>query len=996
MSNVTIIPPWARRKHSALNLFGVALLAAAIGLAGAGVLRGSPAQAATTATVQVGQANLGTTVADEYNAASVTISLGDTVSFTLSAGNHNVISAVVPAGASAFGSAGTATDPFAKMTSGVPYPFTPTVAGTYTYYCGLHAYASDAGLANVDANIAGTGPNGKAMVGKIVVTGSAPTATPTAPAATATPTATPPAGATPTPTSAPPTATPTTPTGAQVDVQALDNSFSPADITVAPGTTVRWVNNSTKPHTVTSITPAPGWDSGNVAKNTTYSHTFSTAGVYSYYCDYHLPGMIGSVTVTGGTSTPTTTATTTATATATTTATATPTPPPPAAPGSVNIIDNDYSPKDLAVAVGASVRFVNVGARKHTVTATDLSFDSGLMVTGDVYSRTFGTAGTYPYYCDLHPGMIGTVTVGTGGGSAGTTPTPTPTPATPPPPAAPGAVNIIDYDYSPKDLSVAPGASVRFVNVGVKKHTVTANDFSFDSGLMATGDVYSRTFSLVGTYPYFCDLHPDMVGSITVTDSAGAATSWPALPGVPSSLLYNEVYNLKTGTYSVEIVASLADIRSGNSALWSVILQGVRAGTITAADVPPNIVSFIESQYSRLGGPPASFRAAAPTATPTKPASAPTATRPAAAPVAAGEVQAIDFDYNPRTITVQPGTSIRFVNTGKARHTVTAIDGSFDSGLMAKGDAYTRTFSTPGTYDYLCVLHPEMIGTVQVADEAGAVPPPAPAPAPLPAPVVSLGNVQIVDFLYSPRSITVKPGASLRFVNADTAPHTVTAVDGSFDSGFMAKGVAYSRTFATPGTYDYFCEFHPEMTGSVRVVDATGVAPPPAATTGASSPKPGVSLPAGRSAASVTMIDSDYEPRTMTVKPGTEVSWQNVGVAPHTATARDGSFDSGLVKRGGSYAYRFDAAGTFTYYCTLHPKMEGTIVVSESNELPAAGVRLAVPPVPAVEALDGTTTNNARNILIVVWGVVALVGLVAVPTAIYGYRSSRNQGGRQQ
>jgi plastocyanin len=59
---------------------------------------------------------------------------------------------------------------------------------------------------------------------------------------------------------------------------------------------------------------------------------------------------------------------------------------------------------------------------------------------------------------------------------------------------------------------------------------------------------------------------------------------------------------------------------------------------------------------------------------------------------------------------------------------------------------------------------------------------------------------------------------------------------------------------------------------------------------------------------------------------GTSVTWTNTE-EPHTVTARDGSFNSGSIPQGGSFTHAFDTAGTFEYFCEIHPAMEGTVIV---------------------------------------------------------------------
>jgi len=70
-----------------------------------------------------------------------------------------------------------------------------------------------------------------------------------------------------------------------------------------------------------------------------------------------------------------------------------------------------------------------------------------------------------------------------------------------------------------------------------------------------------------------------------------------------------------------------------------------------------------------------------------------------------------------------------------------------------------------------------------------------------------------------------------------------------------------------------------------------------------------------------------FSPKTITVKVGTQVTWTNLDNVGHTATALDGSYDSGLLNNGESFTFQFDQPGTFEYLCTPHPSMRGIIIV---------------------------------------------------------------------
>ncbi len=78
--------------------------------------------------------------------------------------------------------------------------------------------------------------------------------------------------------------------------------------------------------------------------------------------------------------------------------------------------------------------------------------------------------------------------------------------------------------------------------------------------------------------------------------------------------------------------------------------------------------------------------------------------------------------------------------------------------------------------------------------------------------------VDITDFAYNEASVTIPVGGSVTWTNNDSAPHTATAQDREvLQSGTLNQGESFTEVFETPGTYEYFCEFHPNMSGTVIV-----------------------------------------------------------------------------------------------------------------------------------------------------------------------------------
>jgi plastocyanin len=72
-------------------------------------------------------------------------------------------------------------------------------------------------------------------------------------------------------------------------------------------------------------------------------------------------------------------------------------------------------------------------------------------------------------------------------------------------------------------------------------------------------------------------------------------------------------------------------------------------------------------------------------------------------------------------------------------------------------------------------------------------------------------------YSFQPPTAAVGRGATVTWSNEDEAVHTVTAADGSFDSGRMPIGSTFSMTFAAPGTYEYVCSIHAAMKGTLVV-----------------------------------------------------------------------------------------------------------------------------------------------------------------------------------
>jgi plastocyanin len=181
------------------------------------------------------------------------------------------------------------------------------------------------------------------------------------------------------------------------------------------------------------------------------------------------------------------------------------------APGNSAIVDvtvssNVFTPQFVIIQPGDTVHWTWTGLGTHSVTADDASFDSGFHGSGFTYDQTFNTPGVVGYHCKLHgapnTGMYGRILV-TGGGTTD--------------------VLVQDDFYEPQFVTVKQGEKVRWTWAGKRLHSVTEDNFAFDSGLLSTGATFEVVFNTVGTTGYFCTVHGDVgvgqYGTVTVEAS---------------------------------------------------------------------------------------------------------------------------------------------------------------------------------------------------------------------------------------------------------------------------------------------------------------------------------------------------------------------------------------------------------------------------------------------------------------------------------------------
>ena len=79
--------------------------------------------------------------------------------------------------------------------------------------------------------------------------------------------------------------------------------------------------------------------------------------------------------------------------------------------------------------------------------------------------------------------------------------------------------------------------------------------------------------------------------------------------------------------------------------------------------------------------------------------------------------------------------------------------------------------------------------------------------------------------------------------------------------------------------------------------------------------------------AEIAIDNFSFGPQTLTIPVGTTVTWTNRDDIPHTVVSTDGVFKSKVRDTGEKFSYTFGKAGTYSYFCSVHPKMAGKVVV---------------------------------------------------------------------
>jgi plastocyanin len=359
-----------------------------------------------------------------------------------------------------------------------------------------------------------------------------------------------------------------------------------------------------------------------------------------------------------------------------------------------------YLSDSVEIRVHDTVIWSNDDTAAHTVTSgspasgSDGVFDSGLFMAGNTFANTFDEAGTYPYFCMVHPWMTGEIVVTEINDMIVN-------------PIAVGEPSVSEDGVSTEKVkTMVSNAITLYDKIG------TASFESFNSGSdFHDGNLYVFVFrdsdtimvshgaseSMIGKpVNKILDVNGDSIGKM-IHEKATAEGAWV-------KYLWTDPLDQK--------------IYPKNS--WVIVHDGYIFGSGSYDDVEPIVPVPPENATATTPVPkPETVPENATVSVPEEKRAAPVEVKMAIGAGAPGCEETQEC-YLPYKAEIYPGEPVVWNNVDSAAHTVTSgipgtADGKFDSGMIMSGQTWQFLFTDSGEYDYYCMIHPWMTGKVIVS-----------------------------------------------------------------------------------------------------------------------------------------------------------------------------------------------------------------------------------------------------------------------------------------
>jgi len=507
-----------------------------------------------------------------------------------------------------------------------------------------------------------------------------------------------------------------------------------------------------------------------------------------------------------------------------------------------------FLPDVIKIDMSDTVTWVNDDTAAHTVTSGTQTggpsgvFDSSMLMAGDTFSFAFNRAGTFDYFCMVHPWMVGTIIVAD-------IYEPEPTPY-----VAPITVTTDKTSYRTGDLIKIGGVVTELTSYQVTIR-VTGPTGNFATGKSV--DLVGYTYALILTKTYGLSWEESGTYIITAIHGTGDRTAETSFwfdssssstpPKVPQITVYTDSSSYENGD-KIIISGSVGPLDESSPDMpVTVMIIGPDSNLVAIAQEPldqsgkfshairagfPMQESGVYEVVAHYGTQEAfttfSFTASVDVPIPPKPEPAPTPApepepTPAPEPVIEQEHEPVpaptpepsipsfvdvllpegssvpgcedtDECYIPSNIRVDRGDTVTWYNGDSAAHTVTSgtaadgPDGIFDSNLFMAGDTYSWFAGATGEYPYFCMVHPWMIGVVNVesSSQTSPSPIPSPTPAPTPAPTQNDDLSELVQENKKLREELERQGEQIDELNeeVDMLKQIIQSIQGFFGSIF--------------------------------------------------------------------------------------------------------------------------------------------------------------------------------------------------------------------
>jgi len=395
-------------------------------------------------------------------------------------------------------------------------------------------------------------------------------------------------------------------------------------------------------------------------------------------------------------------------------------------------------------------------------------------------------------------------------------------------------IKIQNFAFHPKVITIKLGQTVRWKNYNVVIHGIEVPTRTSKSNLYHD-QFFSHTFNAEGVYEYHCPHHPNsMKGTIIVEEESGVfeygfdeedsefvdfdkdglPDSWESFYDSADCKFYywladSNVDGVNDGEedYDNDSLSNLEEFQGGTNPcdVEEVVeeeleeeveeeeeeIEEVEESTKNETD--DDIDSSSESQDNQTIQPPVLDD------------DEPEPTPEPEMPVKFHNISIEDNQFSLTNLTIFEDEIVKWTNLDSTPHKIKSDDFK-DSSLLYKNDTYQIKFSKDKVYNYICAVHPEMVGQIIVLEGKEA----------------ETEEIEIEDNSFIPEEITIVVGDTIQWINKEEEdmPHSIISEDFNSSEEILLQDQTYSFTFDEAGEYTYNCGIHSDMQGNIKVLSA--------------------------------------------------------------------------------------------------------------------------------------------------------------------------------